>query len=132
MLSLSKTASGIRQSEIRIMSVECERVRGINLAQGVCDTEVPPVVRRGAAEAMEGGLNSYTRLDGIVELRSAIARKMREYNKVEADPEREVIVTVGSTGAFYCACLALLDRGDEVIIFEPFYGYHVNTLEALG
>ncbi len=114
------------------MSVECERVRGINLAQGVCDTEVPPLVRRAAAAAMEAGLNSYTRLDGIAELRRGIARKMREYNQVEADPEREVIVTIGSTGAFYCACLALLDRGDEVIIFEPFYGYHVNTLEALG
>src|SRR5579863_8963674 len=131
MISLSKAASGIVQSEIRVMSVECENADGVNLAQGVCDTETPASVRRGAHDAIEAGVNAYTRLDGLAELRSAIAAKMRRYNRIEADPEREVIVTTGSTGAFYCACLALLDPGDEVIIFEPFYGYHVNTLSAL-
>ena len=119
------------QSEIRVMSVECDKVGGVNLAQGVCDTEVPLPVRKAAMAAIEGGFNSYTRLDGIGELRQAIVRKMREYNHVSADPEREVVVAVGSTGAFYSAAMALLDPGDEVIIFEPYYGYHVNTLEAI-
>jgi aminotransferase len=50
---------------------------------------------------------------------------------VECDPEREIVAAAGSTGAFYSACLALLNPGDEVIVFEPFYGYHVNTLRAL-
>src|SRR5438105_5241873 len=113
------------------MSVECEKAGGVNLAQGICDTEVPLPVRRGAEAAIEGGFNSYTRLDGIANLRRAIARKMRDYNKVEADPEHEVVVTAGSTGGFYCACLSLLNPADEVIVFEPFYGYHVNTLEAV-
>src|SRR5579864_5316694 len=131
MTQLSKLASRIVQSEIRIMSVECDKVGGVNLAQGVCDTEVPLPVRRAAIEAIEGGYNSYTRLDGIGELRHAIARKMREYNHVNVDAEREVVVAVGSTGAFYSAGMALLDAGDEVIIFEPYYGYHVNTLEAM-
>src|SRR5947209_19473879 len=103
MPKLSQLASRIAQSEIRIMSVECEKVRGVNLAQGICDTEVPLPVRRGAEAAIESGMNSYTRLDGIADLRRAIARKMRDYNRVEADPEREVVVTVGSTGAFYSA-----------------------------
>src|SRR5205807_3349588 len=105
MIPLSKAAAGIVQSEIRIMSVECEKVGGVNLAQGVCDTETPLPVRQGAKAAIEAGLNSYTRLDGTAELRAAIARKMWEYNQVKADPEREVIVTVGSTGGFYCGCL---------------------------
>ena len=52
------------------MSVECERVKGINLAQGICDTEVPPPVRQGAHEAIENGQNQYTRLDGIAGLRA--------------------------------------------------------------
>src|SRR5215469_5284462 len=99
MLGLSDIASRIVQSEIRVMSVECDKVGGVNLAQGVCDTEVPPSVRRAAIAAIEGGFNSYTRLDGIGELRQAIARKMRDYNHVSADPEREVVVAVGSTGA---------------------------------
>lgn len=131
MLSLSKKATDIAQSEIRIMSVECEKARGINLAQGICDTEVPEPVQRGAIEAIRSRQNSYTRLDGVAQLRRAIARKMREYNHVEADPEKEIVVTAGSTGAFYSACTALLNPGDEVIVFEPFYGYHVNTLRAL-
>ena len=131
MLSLSRKAAGIAQSEIRIMSVECDRVRGINLAQGICDTEVPEPVLRGAVDAIRSRQNSYTRLDGVTTLRRAIARKMREYNHVEADPEGEIVVTAGSTAAFYSACMALLNPGDEVIVFEPYYGYHVNTLRAL-
>jgi len=130
-LSFSRRAEGITQAEIRVMTIECEKVRGINLAQGVCDTEVPLPVRRGAQIAVDKGINSYTRYDGLAELRQAIARKMREYNGIIADPETEVTVSGGSTGAFYCACLALLDPGDEVIVFEPYYGYHVNTLEAV-
>ncbi|MGQ9524963.1 MAG: pyridoxal phosphate-dependent aminotransferase, partial [Armatimonadota bacterium] len=130
-LSLSSRAARIVQSEIRAMSIECEKVSGINLAQGVCDTEVPLPVRRGAQEAIDLGINSYTRYDGLQELREAIARKMERYNGILADPQTEIIVSAGSTGAFYCACLALLNPGDEVILFEPYYGYHVNTLLAV-
>jgi len=119
------------QSEIRVMSIECERVKGINLAQGVCDTEVPAEVRRGAIDAIERGINSYTRAEGLEEIRNAIAGKMRRFNGIECDPETEVVVNSGSTGSFYCACLALLNPGDEVILFEPYYGYHLNTLIAV-
>lgn len=132
-LTLSGRLSGlVVQSEIRAMSIECEKVGGINLAQGVCDTEVPLEVRRAAHQAIDGGVNSYTRFDGIAQLRAAIARKLKTYNHLEADPETQIIVSGGSTGSFYCACLALLDPGDEVILFEPYYGYHVNTLAAVG
>jgi len=130
-LSLSRRAEQVIQAEIRAMSIECERVGGINLAQGVCDTEVPPPVRKGAQLALERSINSYTRFDGLPELRGAIARKMREYNGIQADPQAEITVSAGSTGAFYCACVALLNQGDEVILFEPYYGYHLNTLLAV-
>jgi aminotransferase len=130
-LSLSKRADGIVQAEIRVMTIECEKVSGINLAQGVCDGGVPKPVAHGAKIAIDDGINCYTRYDGLVELRRAIADKMRTFNKIEADPETEVTVSAGSTGAFYCACLALLDPGDEVILFEPFYGYHLNTILAV-
>jgi aminotransferase len=129
-LSLSRRADRIAQAEIRVMTIECEKVGGINLAQGVCDTEVPLPVRRGAQAAIDLGINSYTRYDGLRELREAVARKMRAYNGIEADPETQITISGGSTGAFYCACLALLNPGDEVILFEPYYGYHLNTLLA--
>jgi len=130
-LTLSKRADGIVQAEIRVMTIECEKVGGINLAQGVCDVGVPQPVARGARAAINDGINSYTRYDGLAELRRAIADKVRTFNKIEADPETEVTVSAGSTGAFYCACLALLDPGDEVILFEPYYGYHLNTILAV-
>lgn len=131
-LHVGARADFVFQSEIRRMSVECDRVGGINLSQGVCDTEVPLAVRRGAQAAIDEGVNSYTRHDGIAELRRAIGRKLRAHNGVEYDPEAEIIVTSGATGAFYAACMGLLDPGDEVLLFEPYYGYHVNTLLAVG
>jgi aminotransferase len=130
LISLSKRADGIAQSQIRAMSIECERVHGINLAQGVCDTTLPPAVGRAAKDAIDSACNSYTRYDGIGELRRAIAHKLCLYNRIKTDPETQITVSSGSTGAFYCACLALLNPGDEVILFEPYYGYHVNTLLA--
>ncbi|OPY16625.1 MAG: Methionine aminotransferase [Syntrophus sp. PtaB.Bin075] len=129
-LELSKRHEWVLQSEIRNMSIECDRLGGINLSQGVCDTEVPLPVRAGARQAMDQGINTYTHYAGLIELRQAIAEKQKQFYGVEVDPESEIIVSGGSTGAFYCACLALLNPGDEVILFEPFYGYHVQTLVA--
>jgi aminotransferase len=84
----------------------------------------------GATDAITGGINHYTRYDGLPKLRESISSKMLRYNKISADPEKNIVVSGGATGAFYCACLALLNPGDEVILFEPYYGYHVNTLLA--
>jgi len=130
-LRLSRIAPNLAQSEIRAMTVECDAVGGVNLAQGVCDTEVPAVVADQAIQAIREGRNIYTRLDGIAPLREAIAGKLRRDNGLTVDPASEVLVTSGATGALYAALLALLDPGDEAVLFEPFYGYHLNTLEAL-
>jgi aminotransferase len=130
-LRLSQIAPHVVQSEIRSMTVECDRVGGVNLAQGVCDTELPAPVEQRAIEAIREGLNIYTRLDGVAPLREAIARKLARDNNITADPEGEILVTSGATGGLYATVLALLDPGDEVIVFEPFYGYHLNTLLAL-
>jgi aminotransferase len=78
-LSLSTRHEVVLQSEIRNMSIECDRIGGINLSQGVCDTEVPLEVRRGAQEAIDAGMNMYTRYDGIAELRRAIACKQNMF-----------------------------------------------------
>ncbi|HTV13348.1 MAG TPA: pyridoxal phosphate-dependent aminotransferase, partial [Acidobacteriaceae bacterium] len=130
-LRLSDISPGMIQSEIRAMSVECERMGGINLAQGVCDTGVPSPVMQRAIEAIQDGYNIYTRLDGIAPLRLAISEKLATYNGIDAEPDSQILVTSGATGAFYAACKALFNAGDEVILFEPFYGYHLNTLRSL-
>lgn len=119
------------QSEIRAMSVECDRIGGINLAQGVCDTPVPVPVENAAIAAILAGHNIYTRLDGITRLRNAIADKqLRDYG-LRYDPETEVMVACGATAGLHAAAMALLNPGDEVLVFEPFYGYHVSTLKSM-
>lgn len=122
----------LTQSEIRNMSIECDKVGGINLSQGISNLPLSPSIKRGVFDAVESGLNYYTRFDGVTELREAISQKAIAYNNITCDPEKNIVVSAGATGAFYCSCLALLAAGDEVIIFEPFYGYHINTLHAVG
>jgi aminotransferase len=130
-LALSELAPGAMQSEIRAMSVECERMGGINLAQGVCDTPVPAQVEAEAHAAISAGHNIYTRLDGIGRLRSAIAAKQQRDYGLSYNPETEVLVASGATGGLHAAAMALLNPGDEVLLFEPFYGYHVATLKSM-
>jgi aminotransferase len=132
MSKLSDRSAFIEKAEIRNMSVECEKVGGINLAQGVCDTDVPEVVAAAVDKAVRDGKNSYTRHDGTARLRNILADKLEKYNKLSFNPETEIVVSAGSTGAFYCAAMALLSPGDEVILFEPYYGYHLSTLQAVG
>jgi aminotransferase len=131
-LRVSDRSKLIVQSEIRNMSIECTRIKGINLAQGVCDLDVPQQVIDGAADGMREGYNLYTRYDGLPIIREALAKKISSFNGIGADPEKNIIVSAGATGAFYCTCMALLNPGDEVIVIEPYYGYHVNTLLAVG
>jgi len=86
----------------------------------------------GATDAIASSKATYSKFEGIDSLREKIARKIDRFNGFKVDPATEVIVTVGSTGGFAAAALATLNPGDEVILFEPYYGYHLNTLKVLG
>lgn len=130
-MRLSERSGTIEQSHIRSMTRACNALGGINMAQGVCDLEVPREVIEGAYAAMNEGINIYTPTEGLPRLRNAISTKMKRFYDVEIVPE-QVLVSDGATGAFYTACMALLNPGDEVILFEPYYGYHRSTLTSLG
>jgi aminotransferase len=132
MTRLADRVRGFEQSDIRRMSRECERVGGINLGQGICDLPTIPLVAEGAIEAIRGNRATYSKFEGIDPLREKIAEKCRDFNGFDADPHAEIVVTVGSTGGFAAAAMATLNPGDEVVLFEPFYGYHLNTLQLLG
>lgn len=131
-VTLSRMVRALAPSDIRTMSRACAAVDGINLGQGICDLPTHPLVQEGAIDAIRAGLATYSPYEGIPELREAIARKMSSFNHLPCDPASEVVVTVGSTGAFAMAVFALCEPGDEVVLFEPFYGYHLNTLAAAG
>ncbi len=128
----AKRMQGLVQSDIRRLTIECDKVGGINLGQGICDMPTHPLVKQGAIDAIESGRAIYTHAMGLIELRHKIADKIKAFNGVSYDPETELCVTVGSTGAFAIGVMATLDPGDEVILMEPFYGYHLNTLLMAG
>ena len=131
MNQISDRLRGLVQSDIRRMSRECERVGGINLGQGICDLPTIPELVEGACDAIRATKATYSKFEGIDPLREKIARKIERFNGFKADPATEIVVTVGSTGGF-AAAMATLNAGDEVILFEPYYGYHLNTLRVLG
>lgn len=128
---LAARARGIRQSNIRAVTRRVEAVNGVNLGQGTCDLPPHPEVLNAAHRAIDAGHNSYTLFDGIPSLKEAVADRYRAYNKIEASPEN-VLVTGGATGGLECVCKCFIEEGDEVILFEPIYQYHVKLVEERG
>ena len=131
-MRIAKRLSSLSQSDIRRMTRECERVGGINLGQGICDLPTPELVREGAIRAIRENKSTYSFPEGARELRDAISRKLARDNGLQADPASEICVTVGASGAYSCAIHALLDPGDGILLFEPYYGYHLNAAIVAG
>jgi len=130
--SLAARVRNLKQSEIRAMTARAVATGGVNLSQGLCNLPTPDAVKEKACAAIRADCNTYAPLNGLRRLRGLIAEKLAAYNNITADPEREITVSSGATGAYACALLALFESGDKVLIFEPFYGYHVNLLKLLG
>jgi aminotransferase len=128
----SKRLADLAQSDIRRMTRECDAVGGINLGQGICQLPTPEAVAAGAIEAIKRGDAVYSYPEGILPLREAIAGKLRRENQIEADPMSEIVVTSGASGAYTAAIHALLDPGDGILMFEPYYGYHRNAAAVAG
>lgn len=130
-MKTSKKVQDLRQSNIRAASKRCAEVGGVNLGQGVCEVPTPTSIKNAAAKAINEDHNTYSAYEGIAPLRKAIAKKAQEFNKINLNG-LEVMVTHGSTGAYVAAVMSLFNPGDEVILFEPFYGYHKGILELNG
>jgi aminotransferase len=129
--NLALRARGIEQSNIRAVTRRIEAVNGINFGQGTCDLPPHPKVIEAAHRALDEGHNSYTLFDGIMPLKEGIAARYRSYNKLDIGPEN-VLVTGGATGGLECVCKCFIDPGDEVILFEPIYQYHVRLIQERG
>jgi len=117
----SRKTDRFTESVIREMTRLAMEYDAINLAQGFPDFPAPEEIKRAAIEAIRADINQYAITWGARAFREAIAEKVRWYLGLEVDPEREITVTCGSTEAMIASMLAVVDPGDEVIIFEPFY-----------
>ncbi len=93
----------------------------VNLSQGYPDFDPPRELVEAAKHALDNGYNQYSTTWGAPELREAIARKARSFNGIDADPDANLVVTCGSTEAMMAAMLSVVNPGDEVVVFEPFY-----------
>src|SRR5437870_9578601 len=109
------------ESVIREMTRLADEHKAINLAQGFPDFDAPEVVKEAARAAIAAGVNQYPVTWGSPTLRGAIAAKYARFGWPEIDPETEIVVTCGSTEGMASTFLALIDPGDEVLLFEPFY-----------
>ncbi|ROP64610.1 aminotransferase class I/II-fold pyridoxal phosphate-dependent enzyme [Curtobacterium sp. ZW137] len=114
------------------MSALAARTGAINLGQGFPDEDGPAEVLDAAVRAIRDGVNQYPPGRGTPDLRLAIAEHQRRWYGIEVDPDREVLVTAGATEALAATLLALVEPGDEVITFEPFYDAYGALISLAG
>jgi N-succinyldiaminopimelate aminotransferase len=115
-----------------VMSRLARETGAVNLGQGFPDDPGPEDVRRKAAEAVVSGWNQYPPMMGLPELRQAIAAHYRHWQGLALDPDSEIMVTSGATEAIAGALLALLEPGDEVVLFEPMYDAYLPLVCRAG
>ncbi|HEY7825895.1 MAG TPA: aminotransferase class I/II-fold pyridoxal phosphate-dependent enzyme [Candidatus Acidoferrales bacterium] len=118
---LSTKAAHFTESVIREMTRLALQHRAVNLSQGFPDFPAPAEIKRAAQEAIAADINQYAITWGAKSLRNAIAAKWQETQGAAIDPEREITVCCGSTEAMMSSMMAIINPGDEVVVFEPFY-----------
>jgi aminotransferase len=120
-MHIARRTIGFRESVIRGMTRLANQHGAINLAQGFPDFPAPELLKEAAARAIRDNVNQYAITWGARRLREALAKKYSDWYGLSVDPEAEITVTCGATEAMAATLMAIVDPGDEVIVFEPFY-----------
>lgn len=128
----SHRTAGFTESVIREMTRLAIRHDAVNLAQGFPDFSAPEELKRAAADAIADDVNQYAITWGAKPLRDAIAAKYRRWYDIELDPEREITVCCGATEGMVAAMMAVVNPGDEVVLFEPFYENYGPDTQLCG
>ncbi len=129
MKTLSKRTANFTDSVIRRMTRISNKYGAVNLSQGFPDFEPPKVITDRLAEVAGQGPHQYALTWGAQNFREALARKIAHFSGMQTDPDREIVVTCGSTEAMMAAMMAVANPGDKVVIFSPFYeNYGADTI----
>lgn len=128
----SERTSRFTESVIRDMTRQAIRCGAVNLAQGFPDFPAPDFIKEAAHQAIDADLNQYAITWGTKPLREAIAGKYARTYGVELDPEREITVVCGATEGMIASLLGMVNPGDEVIVFEPFYENYAPDIQLCG
>ncbi len=114
------------------MTALAQRHEAVNLGQGFPDFDGPDFVKQAAVEAMRAGHNQYARMAGALPLARAVAEHQRRFYGLELDPESEITIHAGATEGLFATLSALLDPGDEVVSFEPYYDSYPAAVALAG
>lgn len=131
-MTMNKVFADLPVTIFEAMSQLARDNDAINLGQGFPDGPGPEDIRRAAAEAVLNGYNQYPSMMGIPELRAAIATHYGHWHGLNLDPMTEVMVTSGGTEALASAILAVVEPGDEVIVFQPVYDCYLPIIRQAG
>ncbi len=121
MKELSKITEKFTESVIREMTRICDAAGGYNLSQGFPDFESPKLLKEAAMKAINANWNQYPVTYGEPEFLRSISQKAKNYNGINCNPETDITVTCGATEAMIATLKAIINPGDEIIVFEPFY-----------
>ncbi len=124
--------ANVETSVFETMSRLARERQAINLGQGFPDAPGPADVRAKAAEAVVDGWNQYPPMMGLPELREAVAAHYRRFQGLALDPNAEIMITSGATEALAGALLALIEPGDEVVLFQPMYDAYLPLVKRAG
>ncbi len=124
--------TGLPTTIFEVMSALAREKNAINLGQGFPDDPGPADVRQAAADAVINGWNQYPPMLGIPELRQAVATHYKHWQGLDLDWQQEVMITSGATEALAGALLALIEPGDEVVLFEPLYDAYLPLVKRAG
>jgi len=128
----AKRTESFQESVIRKMTRVCQQYKAINLAQGFPEKDPPEEVVQEAIRAIQQGNNQYSITWGLPALREAVAKKVFRFASLKVDPEKEVTITCGSSEAIVASLMALVNPGEKVIVFEPFYENYLPGLTMCG
>ncbi len=131
-LALSSKLPDVGTTIFSIMSALAAKHEALNLSQGFPDFEPPDLLKQRVTERIAAGYNQYPPMHGIAPLREAIARSLAARHGIAVDPEREITITSGASEGLFSALLALVQPGDEVIVFDPAYDLYEPAVRLAG
>ncbi|MCO4754591.1 MAG: aminotransferase class I/II-fold pyridoxal phosphate-dependent enzyme [Bacteriovoracaceae bacterium] len=132
MRSFANRTEGFEDSIFAVMSQKAAQYQAINLSQGFPDFDGPEFIKKSACDFINKGANQYAPFAGVKELRSSLADLYKDFYDLSYNADSEITIVNGATEGIYATIQALINPGDEVVVFEPVYDSYVSSIKLAG